>query len=198
MSGRTAWRARRRAPPPRRARAAGGRARPRPGSGAPRGSWRRVATPGRRPRDRREGVRLPGRSCSRLSHTTCVRRSPMRAAIAAGSGRGGAEPVGHRRQDELRIPERCERDEDRSSFCVVAEQTRQLDREPRLACSARADDREDTRVSLVDQRDGVEQLLLAAEERRRPEPGARRSPVSGAAGTRARRAGRGEPRLRSP
>ena len=102
-----------------------------------------------------------------MSHTTCVRRSPMRGGDRRRIGRGGAEPVGDRRQYERRIPERCERNEDRSSFCVVAEQTRQLDREPRLAGAARTDDREDPRISLVHQRDGVEQLLLAAEERRR-------------------------------
>ncbi len=34
------------------------------------------------------GRAAPGRRCSRLSHTTCVRRSPTRAAIAAGSGAG--------------------------------------------------------------------------------------------------------------
>ena len=96
----------------------------------------------------------------------------VRPALADAGGdrrrirRGGAEPVGDRRQDELRIPERRERNEDGASLCVVAEQARQLDREPRLAGASRADDREDPRISLVDQRDRVEQLLLAAEERR--------------------------------
>ena len=96
----------------------------------------------------------------------------VRASFADAGGdrrrirRRRAEPVGHRRQDELRVPERRERDEDRSSLRVVAEQARELDREARLAGSSRADDREHPRVALVDQRDRVEQLLLAAEERR--------------------------------
>jgi hypothetical protein len=73
-----------------------------------------------------------------------------------GIRRRGAEPVGHRRQDELRVAKRRERDEDRSSFRVVTEQARELDRKPRLARPSWADDREDSRVSLVDQRNRVE------------------------------------------
>ena len=79
---------------------------------------------------------------SALADAGCDRR---------GIRRRGAEPVGHRRQDELRIPERRERNEDGSSFGVVAEQARELDREARLAGSSRPDDREDPRISLVDQ-----------------------------------------------
>ena len=94
----------------------------------------------------------------------------MRASLAHAGGdrrrirRRRAEPVGHRRQEELRVPERRERDEDGSSLRVVTEQARQLDREARLAGSPRADDREHPRIALVHQRDRVEQLLLAAEE----------------------------------
>ena len=50
----------------------------------------------------------------------------------------GAQPVGQRRQHELGVPERRQRDEDRSSVGVVAEQARELDREARLAGAARA------------------------------------------------------------
>ena len=66
----------------------------------------------------------------------------VRASFADAGGdrrrirRRRAEPVGHRRQDELRVSERPERDEDRSSLRVVAEQARELDREARLAGSS--------------------------------------------------------------
>src|SRR5206468_9275056 len=95
----------------------------------------------------------------------------VRAALAdtgrdrCGIRRGSTEPIGQRREDELRVPERRERNEDGSPFGIVTEQARELDREARLARSSRADDREHPRISLVDQRDRVEQLLLAAEER---------------------------------
>ena len=91
-------------------------------------------------------------------------------ADAGGECRGirgrGTELVGQRRQDELRVPERGQRHEDRPSVGIVAEQAGELDREARLAGSPWPDDREDTRVALVHERDRVEQLLLSSEERR--------------------------------
>ena len=80
----------------------------------------------------------------------------VRSALAdSGCDRGGlrrrgAEPVGDRRQNELRVTKRRERHEDGPSFGVVTEQARELDREPGLAGSTRPDDREDPGVALVD------------------------------------------------
>ena len=56
-------------------------------------------------------------------------------------------------------------------------------REARLAGPSRADDREHARVALEHERDGVEELALAAEEARRRASGGRRCPACAAAGS---------------
>ena len=76
----------------------------------------------------------------------------------------GAEPVGDRREHERAVAERCERDEERRTVCLLGQQPGELDREARLAGTARPDDREHTRIALEDERDGLEELALAPEE----------------------------------
>ena len=76
----------------------------------------------------------------------------------------GAEPVGDRREHERAVAERCERDEERRAVCLLGQQPGELDREARLAGTARPDDREHTRIAVEDERDGLEELALAPEE----------------------------------
>ena len=99
----------------------------------------------------------------------------MGALLAdAGCDRGrlgavDAESLGDRRQHERRVAKRCERHKKRAALCVLREQTRELQREAGLAGAAGAENGEDRRVVMEDERDGVEELLLASEE-----PGRRR------------------------
>ena len=69
--------------------------------------------------------------------------------------------------DQRRIPNGGERDEDRASVGLVGQESRQLDRESRLAGASRADDREQPGIALEPERGGVEELALAAEKVRR-------------------------------
>ena len=112
------------------------------------------------------GRATPGRRCSRLSHTTCVRRSPMRAAIAAGSGADA--PSRSATAGSTNSASRSGASGTKTVPPAASSPSRRASSiaEPRLAGSARADDREHARIAFVDQRDGVEQFLLAAEKRR--------------------------------
>ena len=81
-----------------------------------------------------------------------------------GVTRAGAETFPDRREDELRVPKWCKRDEDRAAVGFVREETGELDREAGLTGATSPDDGQDTGISLVDERDRVEELLLTPDE----------------------------------
>ena len=139
-----------------------------------------------------------GRRCSTLSHTTCVRRSPTRAAIAFGSGAAAPRRSADRGEDELGITKWRECEEHGPTVGLLREQSHELDREARLARPAGAEDRQDSRVSVVCERDRVEELLFAAEKLRRRGRQLNAARVCAGAGTPASPAGRRERRPRSP
>ena len=180
-------------------RAAAGRARPRPGCAAARGTSRAIRSVGRRRDERRRAAaRQPGagaRGCR--GRRACAarrraRRSRRRRELRRRADRASACST------SVAVAERRERHEDRPAVGLVGQQASELDREARLARAARADDRQHARIALVDERDRVEELPLAAEEARRrrrevdaPGRAKRRELVD-------RRAARGGPRPRSP
>ena len=102
-------------------------------------------------------------------------------------GRGGAEALCDCRHHEGDITHRREGNEHRAAVRLLREQTSELDREPRLAGTARTDDREDARVTLQRHRHGVVELRLASQE-----GGCRRRQVDCARGAHGRKRSRAD------
>jgi hypothetical protein len=108
-------------------------------------------------------------TCSQLSSTSRARLSARWSAIASAiglrSGFANAECGGHRLRHERAVGERCQLDPADAVREVVQRGVRDLDRQPRLAEPASAQDRHQRRPPMRAEHVGA--LALAADERRR-------------------------------
>ncbi len=144
------------------------------------------------------GWAAPGRSCSTLSHSTCVRLPRTRAAIEDASPSAAPRRSSDSGEYERGIAEWRQRAEHRSAVRLLGEESAELEREARLAAATGPEHGQHARVLLDDQRDGFEELALPAQEARCRDWGARSSPGCEVAGTDRDRAGRAGSRRRSP
>ena len=130
----------------------------------------RLATRRQEPQSRCCGRQLAERPCGIGQQVLEVVADDVRASLAnPGSDRldvGGpcSEPVRDRRKQEVGVAKRSQRAEDGSALRVLGEESGELQGEARLPGSSRAEDRQRSRIALVHERHGLEQLSLASQE----------------------------------
>ena len=88
------------------------------------------------------GRAASGRSCSRLSRTTCACLLTKPRCDRGGGVAGGAESLGDQGHDQRCVADGGERHEHRAAVRLLGQEPGQLDREPRLARAAGTDDRQ--------------------------------------------------------
>ena len=111
---------------------------------------------------------------------------------------GGGQTLGDQLHDQRGLANGSKRYEDRSTICLLAQESGKFDRKPCLPRAARANDRHQAWVVIEPEGGGLEQLALASEKPRRWSRQVDCAERLAAGETPGRRAGTAVPERRSP